>query len=151
MVGTRTGTGDWIVVCDGGKAVIFENAGDGKFPNLTMRETHEQSGEPTHALGTDRPGRSFQSVGSRRSAVSQTDWHDESERTFLAKLAARLEAALAERRTQSMVLVAPPRALGMIRKELAEKVRNAIVREIAKDAVKLPVGEIEKLVFGDAR
>ena len=27
-------SGEWVVVCDGAKALILENAGDAKFPNL---------------------------------------------------------------------------------------------------------------------
>ena len=25
--------GEWVVVCDGAKALVLENAGDAKFPN----------------------------------------------------------------------------------------------------------------------
>ncbi|MGB7656831.1 MAG: host attachment protein, partial [Pseudolabrys sp.] len=34
MTKTTIGKGDWIVVCDGRKALIYENAGDEKFVNL---------------------------------------------------------------------------------------------------------------------
>ena len=36
-------SGDWVVVCDGAKALILENAGDGMHPNLKTREVHEQA------------------------------------------------------------------------------------------------------------
>ena len=48
----------------------------------------------TRELGTDKPGRAFSSAGSGRSAVAQTDWHDQEEQKFLAKLAARLDKAV---------------------------------------------------------
>ena len=39
----KIGTGDWIVVCDGRKALILENLGDRMFPNLRTKEVREQS------------------------------------------------------------------------------------------------------------
>ena len=53
----KIGTGDWIVVCDGRKALILENRGDRMFPNLHTREVREQPDPSTHALGSDAPGR----------------------------------------------------------------------------------------------
>ena len=37
MTKMKIGTGDWIVVCDGRKALILENLGDRMFPNLRTR------------------------------------------------------------------------------------------------------------------
>ena len=78
----KIGTGDWIVVCDGRKALILENRGDRVFPDLHTREVHEEPDLSTHAQGSDAPGRVHHSTGSARSSIEQTDWHDESERTF---------------------------------------------------------------------
>ena len=140
----RIGTGDWIVVCDGGKALILENRGDRVFPNLHTREVHEQPNPSTHAQGSDAPGRVHQSSGVARSSVEQTDWHDESERSFLKTLAERLDLAVTSGETSSVTMVASPRALGMIRSDYSPAVRKAIHGEIAKDLVKMPVFEIEK-------
>lgn len=38
----RIDKSDWLVVCDGRKALILENLGDEMFPNLRTREVHEQ-------------------------------------------------------------------------------------------------------------
>lgn len=144
MSGLAIGAGEWVVVCDGARALILENAGDEKFPNLKVRETKEHKAPPTHELGTDVPGRSFSSAGHSRSAVAQTDWHDQAERHFLEELAKRLDAAVRAGQVKSLVLIAPPRALGMIRPAMSEALRAAVRAEIAKDLVKLPVYEIEK-------
>ncbi len=45
--------GDWVVVCDGRKALVLENAGDEKFLNLRTREVYEHPDPKTHELGTD--------------------------------------------------------------------------------------------------
>ena|SRR5581483_11134640 len=147
MTKPTIGTGDWIVACDGRKALILENKGDEKFPNLHARETHEHPDLPTHLQGTSRPGVSHQSVGHSRSAVQQTDWHEQAERTFVHDLAKRLDQALSHRETKRLLLIASPRALGVIREFYTPAVRAALVGEIAKDVVKLPISEIESLAF----
>jgi protein required for attachment to host cells len=136
--------GDWVVVCDGAKALILENIGDGMFPNLKTREVHEQVDSKTHEQGTDAPGRSINSIDSRRSAMEQTDWHDQAEQRFLADLAKRLDAAVTAGKTKSLIVVAPPRALGLLRQAYPNGLRNAVRAEIDKDYVRMPVHEIEK-------
>lgn len=136
--------GDWVVVCDGRKALILNNAGDDMFPNLRTKEVHEQDNPQTHEQGTDAPGRSINSVGNARSAMEQTDWHDEQEKLFLHDLAGRLDAAIGAGETKSIVIVAPPRALGFLRHSYSPQLKHAIREEIDKDFVKLPVHEIEK-------
>lgn len=136
--------GEWVVVCDGAKALILENIGSKAKPNLKTKEIYEQEDLPTREIGTDAPGRAFQSVGSRRSALEQTDWHEQEEHRFLRKLAGRLDAALVAGQTKSLVLVAPPRALGVMRQIYSNHVRNALQAEVDKDLIKLPVNEITK-------
>ena len=136
--------GDWVVVCDGAKALILENAGDGMHPNLKTKEVHEHTGAKTREQGTDAPGRSVNSVGARRSAMEQTDWHDQDEQRFLTELAGRLDAAVTAGETKSVIMVAPPRALGILRQAYSNGLRGAVRAEIDKDYVSMPVHEIEK-------
>lgn len=138
--------GDWVVVCDGAKALILENAGDGMHPNLKTKEVHEQADAKTHEQGTDAPGRSVNSVGARRSAMEQTDWHEQDEQRFLTDLAGRLDAAVTAGETKAVIMVAPPRALGVLRQAYSSGLRGALRAEIDKDYVKMPVHEIEKLL-----
>jgi protein required for attachment to host cells len=144
MTKIKIGTGDWIVVCDGRKALILENLGDRMFPNLHTREVHEHPDSSTSSLGSSAPGKVHQSMGSARSSIEQTDWHDEAERTFLKTLADRLNLAVTTGETTSLTMVASPRALGMIRADYSAAVRKAIQGELHKDLVKMPVHEIEK-------
>jgi protein required for attachment to host cells len=144
MTKMKIGTGDWVVVCDGRKALILENLGDRMFPNLHTKEVHEHRDASTSAQGSDAPGTVHQSVGSARSSVEQTDWHEESERTFLKALADRLDVAVTSGETTGLTMVASPRALGMIRSDYSAAVRKALHGEVHKDLVKMPVYEIEK-------
>lgn len=137
-------SGAWVVVCDGSKALILENAGDALHPDLRTRQVLEQENPSTAEQGTDRPGRSHSSVGPGRSAVNQTDWHDQAEVRFLKDLAGKIHLAVHGGATKNLIIVAPPRALGVMRENYTPAIKNALREEIDKDLVKLPVDEIEK-------
>jgi protein required for attachment to host cells len=144
MHNLRVHNGDWIVVCDGAKALILENAGDAVALNLKTREVRAQPDPKTHEQGTDAPGRAINSIDSRRSAMEQTDWQGQAEHRFLTELSKRLDTAVAAGEAKSIVLIAPPRALGVIRQAATANLRNALRAEIDKDFVRMPVHEIEK-------
>ena len=144
MENLRIHNGDWVVVCDGAKALILENAGDAVALNLKTKEVYTQPDPKTHEEGTDRPGRVFSSADGRRSAMEQTDWHQQDEDRFLTDLSKRLNAAVMAGEAKSLVLVAPPRALGLIRQAATANLRKAVRAEIDKDFVRMPVHEIEK-------
>ena len=148
MSNVKISEGDWVVVCDGTKALVLENIGDDVFPNLKTREVHDKPSPRIHEQGSDAPGRSFQSVGTARSAMEQTDWHEQAEHEFLDRLAARLDAAVKTGETKSLIIVAPPRALGVIRNSYSQNLRAALRAEIDKDLVKLPLHKIEEQLTG---
>jgi protein required for attachment to host cells len=50
-----------------------------------------------------------------------------------------------------LVLVAPPKALGILRKHLAPATRAVVIGEVAKDLVKFPIPEIEKYLSSSTR
>ena len=136
--------GEWVIVCDGAKALFLQNAGDSKFPNLQTREVMEQKVPATSELGTDKPGRSHSSVGHGRSAVEQTDFHTQQEEEFLRSIMAKLDAAAKAGQMKAIILVAPPRALGVLRQHYTHALKQAVREEVQKDYVKMPIYEIEK-------
>ncbi|HET9903592.1 MAG TPA: host attachment protein [Xanthobacteraceae bacterium] len=144
MPKAKLDAGAWIVVCDGGKALVLQNVGDEKFPNLQTRETYTNENPPAREQGTDVPGRVQPSVGTSRSAVEETDWHAQAERAFLRRLCRHLDQAVMSGKAKSIVLVAPPRAMGVLREELSQAARETVRAEIARDLTNLPAYEIEK-------
>ena len=138
--------GDWVIVCDGKKALMLENAGDEKFLNLKTREVLDHPDAKTHELGTDAPGRSFSSVGSGRSAMEQTDWHDIDERRFAKDVADTLQTLVRENNIEALVIAAPPRTLAELRKTMHDDVKKRIIAEVDKDLTNQPLHEIEKLL-----
>ena len=144
MSKVRIRQGEWVVVCDGAKALVLENVGDDVHPNLKTRQVYEHKAAKTHEQGSDAPGRAIQSVGARRSAMEQTDWHEQEEHKFLTDLVGRLDAAVTAGDAKAITIVAPPRALGVLRQAYSPRLREALRAEIDKDLVKMPVHEIEK-------
>jgi protein required for attachment to host cells len=147
MSALKVQRGNWVVVCDGRKSIILENIGDEVFPYLRTIDVQEHSESPTRDMGTAPPGRVHPSVGTARSSVEQTDWHDESERSFLHAVATHLDEAVKSGRTKALIIVAPPRALGMLRNAYTSSVREALRAEVDKDLVKVPIDQIEKRLF----
>ena len=141
--------GEWVVVCDGAKALVLENAGDTKFPNLKTLDVFEQKDLATHDLGAEKPGRAFSPAAhGSRGTVEQTDFHDQAERDFLVHLAKHLDTAITTGKTKSVIMVAPPRALGMLRPAYSNALKGAVRAELDKDLVKQPVHQIEKNLTG---
>jgi protein required for attachment to host cells len=136
----------WVVVCDGRKSLIFHDAGTAIAPKLQVFDTREQENPPTRAQGSSAPSRVHESTGHARSALEQTDLHDTAEREFVADLAKDLDDAARAGKVRRLVIVAPARALGMIRERYTDRLRAIIDREIDKDLTKLPVPEIEEIL-----
>ncbi len=134
----------WVVVCDGSRALFLANGGDEFRPALETRHQMEQEVPANTDVGTDRPGRVHQSVGPSRSAVEETDWHDQQEEAFLAAVAEELERLRTGNTLADLIVVAPPRALGVLRAKMREPLRRLVIGEVDKDYVRLPVAEIEK-------
>ncbi|MBL8585921.1 MAG: host attachment protein [Bradyrhizobiaceae bacterium] len=131
-------------VGDGRKALVLRNEGDEKFLNLKTEQVLVDQNPPTREQGSDQPGRAFASVGSRRSAVEEADWHVLEEQRFAHEVAAALQRIVRDRKVKALVVVAPPKTLAELRKAFHSEVKNRIVAEIDKDLTKQPVYEIEK-------
>jgi protein required for attachment to host cells len=140
---------DWILVCDGSKALLLRNDGDAQNLNLVEIRKTTNEGVPTHELGDDRPGRVYGAADGIRSAIEAPDLHEREERNFLAGVAQEMENEIARGAVQRLFLIAPPRALGLLRSHFNPASRDAIAGEIAKDFTKMPVYEIETRLQAD--
>jgi protein required for attachment to host cells len=133
----------WVLVCDGAKALLLQNMGDSNALDLKVSDAQLQPHARTRDIGTDRPGRVHESLGSSRSAVQSTDWHDLGEQEFLRAVADKLDVVVREHGVRHLTLVAPPRALGVLRPRLTPAVKAVLKVEIDKDLARLTTAEIE--------
>lgn len=136
-----------IVVADGEKMLFFRNEGDGDYLNLTVERKREQDNPPDRAQKTDAPGRTFDdSGGAGRSSYEETDYHQLEEDRFAAETADILKKRALRNEFDSLVVVAPPRTLGELRKHYHKEVEKRLQGEIAKDLTGHTVPEIEKII-----
>jgi protein required for attachment to host cells len=100
---------------------------------------------PSREWGTDRPGRSFESVGGARHAMEpRVDLHDEAGERFAKYLVRHLTDAAAAGRFERLVLVASPGFLGALRQYLPENLRAKVVGEIDKDLTASPAERLNE-------
>jgi protein required for attachment to host cells len=136
--------GGWLAVCDGTKGLLIENRGDHRHPKLETREVMTASNPLTHEQGSAKPGRAFSSIDGRRAAVEETDLHLQAEQKFIQNFSDHVERKVHEASIQSIVLIAPARALGILRESLGPSTRHALTGTLARDYVRLSLNEIER-------
>ena len=131
-----------VLVADGRKLLMLRNEGDAMRPNLQLERKEEQENPANGEQASDAPGRSFQSVGARRSAYEETDFHQLEEDRFAADAAALLKERALRNEFESLIIVAPPRTLGALRKHYHKEVSDRLTAEIAKDLTRHTVPQI---------
>src|SRR5579871_2352828 len=110
----------WIAIADGEHARFVQPDGSDKLHTVTAMDSasaHLRSRD----IGTDRPGRSFESSGATRHAVGERhDPHQLEKERFAALVAERLNAAASGGEFDQLVLAAPARTLHELREALNE-------------------------------
>ncbi len=139
--------GSYILALNGANMVLYRNLGRALHVELELVEQKRQHVPETVELGRDRPGRSFERVGSRRSGYETTDLHSQEEERFIMQCVARLdELATAERKPA--IILAPPDALGIARKHYSPALRKLIAEEIYRDYSKQPAKDVAAFLAG---
>jgi protein required for attachment to host cells len=141
--------GAWVFVGDGQRALFLINEGDGKFPDLRRLAVEEHKDPPSREQGSDAPGRAFSSVGGIRSAVEETDWHELEKERFAASIADRINKAAQSGAFSQIVIVAPPKILGELRREFTKETEAKVIAEVPKDLTHHTIAEIERLLTAE--
>ncbi len=131
----------WIFIADASRARIVVRTPGGCWQTVAAFRLEPLPGAAE--LGSDRPGRSFESAGVARRAIEPR--HDPAKlqrRSFVCALARFLDSACLDRRFDRLALVAPSRMLGEMRSVLADHTRAAVSVESPKDLTKIPDDEI---------
>jgi protein required for attachment to host cells len=125
----------YVLVADGARARLYANHGVGKGLQPVSGATHKADlHHHDREILTDKPGRSFSSVGEGRSALEpQTEWHRFEKHKFAREMAKVLDAAAATKSFDRLILVAPPATLGDLRMELGDATRKMVTAELPKD------------------
>jgi protein required for attachment to host cells len=135
-----------LLVGDGQKALFLRNKGNARRVDLVVERILARDNPPTREQGTDRPGRSSVSLGVSRSAMEEADWHYLAKERFAGELADALYRHAHANLFDKLVVIAPPKILGNLRKAFHPKVAERVAAEIPKELTSHPVAEIERLV-----
>lgn len=131
----------WILVADGSHARILANRGPGTGLTLVAEHNAPEARAHTAELGAERPGRTHDSTTPARHAMEpRIDWQRQEKERFVAKLADEITAARDQ--FDALVLVAPPRVMGELRRELNGQLKDKITAELQKDLTWVPVPEL---------
>jgi protein required for attachment to host cells len=137
----------FVVVADGEKMLFLRNEGDAEFLKLEVERKRVQDNPATRDQKTDESGRTFDaSGGAGRSAYEETDFHALEEARFAAETAELLKKRALRNDFDSLIIIAPPRTLGELRKHYHKEVEKRLDGEIAKDLTGHPIEEIERII-----
>ncbi|MEY4239883.1 MAG: hypothetical protein RL339_2484 [Pseudomonadota bacterium] len=135
-----------VLVVDGSRMLLLRNNGSVAEPDLAVVEHRQFESEPNRTLFADAPGLSAAKLHPGRSTHDQGDPHREREIEFCRSAAALLDKVLLEGEGD-VIVVAPPQALGELRRHYSKEVSVRLTGEVAKDLVKHPVGDITRLLL----
>lgn len=135
----------WVLIADGAHATVFRHDGPGKgltaIKDMTFEAEHLQAKD----IMTDKPGRSFSSVGSNRSAMEYaTDPVQMHEARFVKSIADILARKRRAGAFDRLIIAAAPTALGDLRSALDDAVRQTIIAELPKDLINVPRHQLDK-------
>lgn len=141
----RVPNGTTVLVADGGRMLLLENRGEAFNPQLQVVRQLDQDVPPDREIKSDRAGRSHSSAGTARSAMEETDFHRQAEERFAAEVAGYLKERC-ESAGNGVIVIAPPRTLGELRRHYKNGMADRVMAEIPKDLTGHTVTEIARLI-----
>lgn len=162
---------DWVVVANSTEAKFFTLAPPAprlKDPQSLQDSTealqqarlvefealeHPEGRLKSQSIDADRPGRSFESAGMKRHAMSrEVDPKKQEAITFARRVAERLDNARRQGEVEHLILVAAPEFLGLLRDNITSELRRMIEEEFSLDLVHMSPSEIRthlpEILFG---
>ena len=139
----------FILVADGRKMLFLRNEGDAEYPNLQVQKKVIDKHNPDHnEQATDLAGGA---AGTRKAGaqwgagnMEEVDFHQLEEDRFAAETAGLLKDWAVRGEFESLIVVAPPRTLGELRKHYHKEVSDRLAGEIDKDLTGHSVPQIEE-------
>jgi protein required for attachment to host cells len=122
--------GSVIALIDGRSFELYRNTGDEAGPELTQL--------PSPKLEAHNPG----SGGRHHSSAGNPTGHLRDEDAHAAAVTAWLNGEVLAHRIEKLVVFAPPRTLGELRKHYHPMTQRALLREYHKDLIGRPAAQI---------
>lgn len=134
----------WVVVANSTEARIFKLV---KFPKIEEIDSfiHPEGHMHNQDLVSSRPGRTFQSMGTARSAYEPKTSPKQNEiDKFARSLGEHLSSTHHRGEFSRLYVFAEASFLGLLRQHIDAKTKDCIIVETTKDLTKHKVSDIEK-------
>jgi protein required for attachment to host cells len=140
-----------VLVADGRKMLFFRNHGDENQIDLRTESHDARQDRKERYFRTDAPGTEKQSFGFGRSTYEETDFHQQEEDRWIKEAAEELKTRALRNDFDALAIVAPPKALGVLKKCLHKEVQKRIVCTVNKEMSGRPIPDIEALLNGHTK
>jgi len=140
-----------VLVADGRKTLFFRNHGDENQIDLRTEAHDARTDRKNGDLRTDAPGTTQQSFGYGHSTYEETDFQQQEEDRRIKDAADELRARALRNDFDALAIVAPPKALGVLKKSLHKEVERRLVCTVNKEMSGRPVPDIEALLEAETR
>lgn len=140
-----------VLVIDGRKMLFFRNHGDESQIDLRTEAHDEREDRSNGEIKTDAPGVSVSSGGGGRSTMEETDFHQQEEDRWVKDAAEHLRLRALRNNFDHLCIIAPPKALGVLRKALHKEVGKRVVCSINKEMSGRPIPDIEHLIVTETK
>ena len=137
-----------VLVADGRKMLFFRNHGDENQIDLRTEAHDARYERKDREIKTDAPGMTKQSFGYGRSTYEEADFQQQEEDRWIRDAAEELKARVLRGDFEALAIVAPPKALGVLKKCLHKEVERRIVCTVNKEMSGRPIPDIEVLLNG---
>ena len=135
-----------VLVADGRKMLFFRNHGDEDQIDLRTEAHDARNDRKDSEIKTDAPGGIHQSAGYGRSTYEEADFHQQEEDRWIKDAADELKKRALRNDFDALAIVAPPKALGVLKKCLHKEVQKRVACTINKEMSGRPVPDIEALI-----
>jgi len=152
-----------VLVADGTKALFLRNQGDQNQIDLRTEAHDKREDRKDRELRTDAQGAAAHSAGvagrgigamggghTSRPTMEETDFHQQEEDRWIKEAAEELKRRALRNDFEALAVIAPPKALGYLKKCLHKEVEKRIVLTINKEMTDRPIPDIEELLVGEA-
>jgi protein required for attachment to host cells len=139
-----------VLVADGTKVLFLRNHGDQNQIDLRTESHDAREDRKDREIKTDAPGTQSPRVGIGRDTMEETDFHQQEEDRWVKDAAEELKKRALRNDFDALAVIAPPKALGVLKKSLHKEVQKRILLTINKEMTDRPIPDIEELLAGEA-
>jgi protein required for attachment to host cells len=145
----------WVLIADGRQAQIYVRERAEKrgsvIRELTPIADMRREAEPVtdYETGRNATGMVFESVGgARHMSEPHMDVREKVKQHLATEIADALDAAKTEKRFDHLILAAPPKMLGEIKKRLSKPILKCVIAALPKELTHCDVEELRERLRG---